>query len=1006
MLHPTRWHNLRRRRQAATRTAAAVLALAVAAASLASAAAASETSVQAGSGAFSDDDDSVHEAGLDAVAARGYLEGTECGDGRICPSQPLKRWEMAVWLGRALSYGEPGDLDESRFADVVAKEWWAPHVDRFSDLGVTTGCATEPLRYCPDRSVTRAEMATFFTRAFRLPDDVTAGFTDTAGNTHMDNIDALAAEGITVGCASEPLRYCPDRSVTRAEMATFLSRALGLIPLPTAEPLSAQEVYAKVAPSIPIIESAYGHGSGILIPGDYVLTNHHVVWPNEFDDTATILFPDGTEYVDVPVVATNPWADLAVLGPLETDKRPLPLADGEQLPPGSDLYLIGYPAEYESAPEPTITRGLLSRVRHWDGYNHTLLQTDAAITGGQSGGALVDGHGRVVGVSTWTWSDAGFGVATSASDDAVTVDLMLTDSRHRLSFLERLDPEASPSREWDIELAGSWDAATFVVEEYIDTIDLEVDSTSEASLWMANAFEARIGPDAEGGHVNSGSVEIDFNDTYFVNVANWSAAAASYTLTSSASLLPYYDEDGHVLLGDDVTPFVENRYAVAGAFDYFGDWDAYEVQLRRGETVVIWTDSILTDTALLLYDSASNVVAEDDDSGPIGPLGFQWNAQVSFEAPATSSYYVAVWTPDESRGGSYIINAEILDGPDRGEDVVIAGRANWTAGYFQAELYKLLLEELGYNVSDPSELELHPSNGYTAMAQGYMDYWPNSWYPAHLGWLEAELPDGSLVGDHVTVVGEEMIQGGMQGFVVTKSFADEYGVYTMDDLNSNADALAAFDATDPVPGNGVADIFGCPEYWTCDNIIENMIAFSGWDNIAQITADYDAMFAQAVDRANEGVPMVAFTWAPSAYITRLWPGFNVYVMGMNKVLDDSNPADQPEGELHDQRGPDGSGGFAAIGPDQCPSAAVTDDGKCPIGWLVNDILVTARNEFLEANPVAEALFEAVRLPVFDVLGNVELQHLGGWNPTDLAIQWIADNRDLVDEWLAAARAAA
>ena len=982
------------------RAAAAVAALTVAAASLASTAAASDLTVQASSGAFSDDDGSVHEAGLEAMASKGYLAGTECGDGLICPGQPLKRWEMAVWLGRALSYGEPPPITESRFADVVAMEWWAPHVDRFSDLGVTVGCASEPLRYCPDRSVTRAEMATFFSRAFRLPDAVTAGFTDTAGNTHMDDIDALAAEGITVGCASEPLRYCPDRSVTRAEMATFLSRALGLIPLPTAEPLSAQEVYAKVAPSIPIIESAYGQGSGILIPGDYVLTNHHVVWPNEFDDTATIVFPDGTEYVDVPVVATNPWADLAVLGPLVTDKRPLPLADGEQLPPGSDLYLIGYPAEYESAPEPTITRGLLSRVRHWDGYNMTLLQTDAAIAGGQSGGALVDGRGRVVGVSTWRWSDAGFGVATSASDDAVTVDLMLTDGRYRLSLPGRLDFEADPSREWDIELAGSWDAATFIVEEATDTIDLEVDGTGEAGLRMVNAFEeAPIGLDAEGGHVKSGSVEIDFYDTYFVNVANWSAAAASYTLTSSALLLPYYDEDGDVLLGDDVTPFVENRYAIAGTFDYFGDWDAYEVQLRRGETVVIWTDSILTDTVLVLYDSASNVVAEDDDSGPVGPLGFQWNAQVLFEAPATGSYYVVVWTPDHGRGGSYIISAEILDGPDRGEDVVIAGRANWSSGYFQAELYKLLLEELGYNVSDPSELELGPSNGYTAMAQGYMDYWPNSWYPDHLAWLEAELPDGSLVGDHVTVVGEEMIQGGLQGFVVTKSFADEYGVYTMDDLNSNADALTAFDETDPVPGNGVADIFGCTEGWDCDDIIENMIAFSGWDNIAQITADYHAMLAQAVDRANEGVPMVAYTWAPSVYITQLLPGANVYVMGMNEVLDDS------KGELYDQRGPDGSGGFAAIGPDQCPSAAVTDDGKCPIGWLVYDILVTARNEFLEANPVAEALFHAVRLSVIDVsLANAE--QVRGTSPTDLAIQWIADNRDLVDEWLAAARAAA
>ena len=53
--------------------------------------------------------------------------------------------------------------------------------------------------------------------------------------------------------------------------------------------------------------------------------------------------------------------------------------------------------------------------------------------------------------------------------------------------------------------------------------------------------------------------------------------------------------------------------------------------------------------------------------------------------------------------------------------------------------------------------------------------------------------------------------------------------------------------------------------------------------------------------------------------------------GHEQVLDDSNPADQPEGELHDQRGADGSGGFAAIGPDQCPSAAVTAGGAHTCG---------------------------------------------------------------------------
>ena len=639
------------------RLVAVAAAIAITGVTLASAAgAAPDITVQADSGAFSDDDGSVHEAGLNALAVRGFLGGTECAEGRICPSRPLKRWEMAVWLGRALSYGEPEPITESRFADVDASQWWAPHVERFADLGITSGCRTEPLGYCPERTVNRAQMATFLGRALRLPEASPAGFADTEGNTHESNIDALAAEGITAGCATEPLLYCPQDSVNRAQMATFLSRALGLIPLPAAEPLSAQEIYARVAPSMPIVLSSFGQGSGILIPGDYVLTNHHVVWPNEFDHTATVVFADGTEYVDVPVVATNPWADLAVLGPLETDKRPLPLADGEQLPPGSDLYLIGYPAEYEFAPEPTITRGLLSRVRHWDGYNMTLLQTDAAIAGGQSGGALIDGRGRVVGVSTWSWTDAGFGVATSASDDAEVVDLMLTDPGYDFSFNSRIDPEEEPSRAWEFELGGAWDLATFVVDEVTESIDLEVVGPAGAYVWMADSFDVWIGHDTEGLLHPSGSAEIDPHDTYFVEVGHFSEDATAYILDSSAALLPYYDEDGSVLLAADETGF-----ALAGVFDYFGDIDVYQVELQQGETVVIWTDSILTDTALFVWDSASAVVAEDDDSGHVGLLGSQWNAAIQFEAPSTGTYYASVYAANDAPGGSYIIYAAIIE---------------------------------------------------------------------------------------------------------------------------------------------------------------------------------------------------------------------------------------------------------------------------------------------------------------------------------------------------------
>ena len=73
-------------------------------------------------------------------------------------------------------------------------------------------------------------MASFLTRALALPPAEPAVFTDTVGNVHSASIDTLAAEGITLGCATHPALYCPDRPVTRAEMATLLARAVNLAP--------------------------------------------------------------------------------------------------------------------------------------------------------------------------------------------------------------------------------------------------------------------------------------------------------------------------------------------------------------------------------------------------------------------------------------------------------------------------------------------------------------------------------------------------------------------------------------------------------------------------------------------------------------------------------------------------------------------------------------------------------------------------------------------------------
>ena len=174
------------------------------------------------------EDAGVHQDDVDYLRRFGVFDGTECSPDRICPGEPLKRWVMAVWMVRVLDGEDPQAATGSRFADVPRDAWWAPHVERLAQLSVTRGCRNglEP-RFCPDGTVTRAQMAAMINRAFNLkPAAAPAGFVDTAGSFAETDIDTLAAVGITFGCRTDPLQFCPDRDVTRAQMASFLTRAI------------------------------------------------------------------------------------------------------------------------------------------------------------------------------------------------------------------------------------------------------------------------------------------------------------------------------------------------------------------------------------------------------------------------------------------------------------------------------------------------------------------------------------------------------------------------------------------------------------------------------------------------------------------------------------------------------------------------------------------------------------------------------------------------------------
>ena len=171
-------------------------------------------------------EDHFASAAVRTLDARGVFEGTLCGDGLFCPEEPLLRSEMAVWMVRVLDGDDPDPVTETRFGDVDGDHPHAAFVERFAELEVTKGCG-DGTNYCPDGSVTRAQMASFLTRAYDLPAAGSAGFTDidSVWAAAQADIDALAASEITVGCGAETLRFCPQDNVTRAQMAVFLVRA-------------------------------------------------------------------------------------------------------------------------------------------------------------------------------------------------------------------------------------------------------------------------------------------------------------------------------------------------------------------------------------------------------------------------------------------------------------------------------------------------------------------------------------------------------------------------------------------------------------------------------------------------------------------------------------------------------------------------------------------------------------------------------------------------------------
>ncbi len=402
----------------------------------------------------------------------------------------------------------------------------------------------------------------------------------------------------------------------------------------TAEELGPQEVFATVSPAIAYVATELSTGSGVRYGSDFLVTNAHVVWPYE---SARIVFPDGTEILDAPVLGWDYMGDLAVIDLSGTPDLPPPppFVDGSDLPIGTELFLIGYPAEGEEFPQPTFTSGILSQHRSWAAGGIDFIQSDAVITGGQSGGALVSNRGEVLGISGLTFGQ-GFALVTGSAHVVERIDgLLAGDDVDGVGNRQLPKPSDTDQRSQDFSVDNFLAEETFLIHDQQD-VDVEITASGDDDIRLVlvapdGFLEVDADQEIDGPEVLMSTITLP--GPHLVSVLTFTVDPTIGRLESNVPLTPFPDPDhGRRLEIDSVT---------AAHADYPGDIDYFFIDLIDGQTIEITVSSLILDVDLLVdrLDNLGEPLAYDDDSG--GGI-YQTDASLDFTADRTGEFLIGV----------------------------------------------------------------------------------------------------------------------------------------------------------------------------------------------------------------------------------------------------------------------------------------------------------------------------------------------------------------------------
>lgn len=307
------------------------------------------------------------------------------------------------------------------------------------------------------------------------------------------------------------------------------------------------------------------------------------------------------------------------------------------------------------------------------------------------------------------------------------------------------------------------------------------------------------------------------------------------------------------------------------------------------------------------------------------------------------------------------------------EKTLNMARPNWDSGLFRAEIYRLILEELGFKVNNDKANAASANTVYDSIHKGNIDLWFNGWFP---------LDSGMVKNPTVRIIPPLNTNFIYNGYLIDQGSVATYNIKNLGDLK-HPEIAKLFD----INNNGKADLLGCEKKWHCYQMIEHHIkAYQLEDTVEQMSNDYFKQCQLALKRLKKKQPTLIYNWDTHWFNGEAQLGQLSHWL---PVPFESIPEDMDQ-DLHTE-----------VNLDTCVSK------PCLLGFTHDRVQPVMNRKLALKHPEIVKILELISIENEDIV--YQNQRLKIFNETSYqdiqehALEWIAQNRSSINQWIEIAK---